>query len=255
MTGQSESQTRRRIGLPPLQAHEFETKGTKGNPQSPIVNRQSSIVNPVGSSSDPPPDPYVHPQALCESTCVGPGTQIWPFAHVMAGAIVGADCNICGYAFIESGAVLGDQVTVKNGAMIWDGVTIADDVFIGPGVIFTNDLYPRSTRAVQSRDRKGAGRLERVATDKSGPVTTTIEAGASIGAGAVIICGVTIGSRAMIAAGAVVTHNVPPHSLCVGNPARLAGWVCACGKPLDDQLQCRTCRRAYTIARGVVTPQ
>ena len=202
------------------------------------------------TTSTSPSDPYVHPLALCESTRVGPGTRIWPFAHVMADAVVGVDCNICGHSFIESGAVLGDRVTVKNGVMIWDGVTIADEVFIGPGVIFTNDLYPRSSRGELRRKRRERSAPQAGRLGDSLVVHTKVETGASIGAGAIIICGVTIGSRSMIAAGAVVTRNVPPQSLQLGNPARHAGWVCDCGRPLDKQNYCAECRCTCAVMPG-----
>jgi len=180
---------------------------------------------------------YVHPNALCESSRIGEGTRVWAFAHVMDGATVGRDCNIGGNAFIESGVTVGDGVTIKNGVLIWNGVTIEDDVFIGPGAIFTNDRYPRSRRMAEVRhryDRRNRW-LE----------PTRICRGASIGAHATILCGVTIGPCAMIAAGAIVTRDVPPHQLAAGQPARTKGWVCACGVPLDDALRCSDCQSQY----------
>ena len=145
---------------------------------------QAKHLSPT--AKDPQTDPFVHPQALCESTDVGCGTNIWPFAHVMAGAVIGEDCNISDHVFIDRGAVLGDRVTVKNGAMIWNGIIIADDVFIGPGVIFTNDLHPRSRRAEHAGDSDW--KVE----------TTRVEHRAAIGAGAVLLGGITIGARSPV---------------------------------------------------------
>ncbi len=168
------------------------------------------------------PGPFVHDKALCESDDVGPRTRIWPFAHVMKGARVGADCNVCGHAFVESGAVIGNQVTIKNGVMIWDGVNVEDGVFLGPGMVFTNDATPRAER------RK----------DRSQWLPTRVSRGATIGANATILCGITIGRYAFVAAGAVVTRDVPAHALMVGVPARRAGWACECGETLPASLRC-----------------
>ena len=172
--------------------------------------------------------PYVHSHALVDSDQVGQDTKIWAFAQVMKGAKIGQSCNIGGHAFIEGGAVIGDRVTIKNQVMVWDGVTIQDDVFVGPGVIFTNDRQPRSPRmqGVQAV-------TERYHHKASWLVSTVIERGVSIGAGAVITPGVTIGAYSMIGAGAVVTKSTATHSLMLGNPAVLAGWVCLCGRRLD----------------------
>lgn len=165
---------------------------------------------------------FVHPRALCESDSVGAGTRVWAFAHVLPGAVVGRACNIGEGAFIEDGAVVGDRVTVKNGVLIWDGVTIEDDVFLGPGTVFTNDLRPRA------EIRRGS----------VGFVPTLVRRGASLGANVTVVCGVTIGSYAMVAAGSVVTRDVPDHALVAGNPARQRGWVCTCGERLGADLAC-----------------
>lgn len=160
---------------------------------------------------------------LCESRDIGPGCRVWAFAHVLEGARLGSDCNICGHVLIEGGVVLGDRVTVKSNTSLWDGVTAEDDVFIGPGVSFANDRYPRSKRPV---DHPG----------------TILRRGASLGAGAVILPGVEIGAFALVAAGAVVAKSVPPFTLVKGNPARPAGLVCRCGAPLipsGDGWRCR----------------
>ena len=162
---------------------------------------------------------FVHPQGLCESDEVGPGTRVWAFAHVLEGARVGAGCNVCDHAFIESGAVVGDRVTVKNAVLIWDGVTIEDEVFLGPNMVFTNDLTPRAAI------KKGSGDF----------LPTVVRRGA------------TIGANAFVAAGAVVTRDVARHALVAGNPARRIGWVCTCGIRLPDDLRCKDCGRAFEL--------
>lgn len=175
---------------------------------------------------------FVHPNGLCESKAVGAGTRIWAFAHVMNGASVGRDCNICDHAFVESGATVGDRVTVKNGVMLWDKVTIEDDVFLGPSCVFTNDLRPR----VQFKNPP-----ERF-------LPTLVRRGATIGANATIVCGVTIGEHAFVGAGSVVTRDVPAHALVAGNPARRIGWVCACAARLPRGMRCG-CGRRYERER------
>lgn len=150
---------------------------------------------------------FQHQTALVESTAIGDETRIWAFAHILPGARIGRQCNVCDHVFIENEVVLGDRVTVKCGVQLWDGITIEDDVFIGPNATFTNDPFPRSK---QYLDR---------------PSTTLVRHGASIGANATILPGLTIGERAMIGAGCVVTHDVPPHAKVVGNPARIIGYV------------------------------
>lgn len=174
------------------------------------------------------PSVFVHPHGLCESDLVGPGTRIWAFAHVLTGARIGSDCNVCDHAFVEGGASVGDRVTIKNAVLIWDRVTIEDDVFLGPNMVFTNDLRPRA--AV----KKGRDQL----------LPTLVRRGATIGANATIVCGVTIGEYAMVAAGAVVISDIPAYALVVGTPARAIGWVCECGGTLNPDLTC-TCNRRY----------
>lgn len=150
---------------------------------------------------------FTHPQALCESLQIGDGTRVWAFAHVLPGAVIGRDCNICDGVFIENDVVVGDRVTVKCGVQLWDGVRLGDDVFIGPNATFTNDLFPRSRVYPTTFAR------------------TQVEAGASIGANATILAGTTIGRHAMIGAGAVVTRSVPPYAIVTGNPGRVVGYV------------------------------
>jgi UDP-2-acetamido-3-amino-2,3-dideoxy-glucuronate N-acetyltransferase len=146
--------------------------------------------------------PFIHERALVETDAIGPGTRIWAFAHVMPGSVIGADCNICDHTYIEGGVVVGDRVTLKSGVFLWEGLRIGDDVFIGPQAAFTNDLMPRSRQPFELRE-------------------TTIRDGASIGAGAVVLAGVTVGQRAMVGAGAVVVRDVPDNAVVVGNPARV----------------------------------
>lgn len=176
-------------------------------------------------------DVFVHPKGICESDKVGAGTRIWAFAHVMAGAVVGDCCNIGEVSFIEAGAVLGDRVTVKNGVYIWDGVSIEDEAFLGPGCVLTNRRRPRSHQG-QSVVKPPFDR-------------TIIQRGATIGAGSVLVAPVVVGYYAMVAAGSVVTRDVPAHTLVVGNPARVFGHVCTCGESLSEVLECLACGRHY----------
>ena len=179
---------------------------------------------------------FVHALALCESDDVGPRTRIWAFAHVMAGARVGADCNLGDHVYVEGGAVLGDGVTVKNGVQLWAGVTVEDQAFLGPGAVFTNDSTPRAAFP------KGP----------QGWRPTLVRRGATVGANATVVCGVTIGRWAMVGAGAVVTGDVPDHALIVGNPGRQAGWACECGLTLPGTLAC-ACGRTYRRTEGGLT--
>jgi UDP-2-acetamido-3-amino-2,3-dideoxy-glucuronate N-acetyltransferase len=156
---------------------------------------------------------FVHPRALCESTSIGPNSRVWAFAHVLPGARIGADCNICDHVFIENDVVIGDRVTVKSGVQLWDGLRVADDVFIGPNATFSNDKYPRSKHY-----------QERV-------LQTHLGRGASIGSGANILPGLRVGAGAMVGAGAVVTHDVPARAIVSGNPARIVGYVDAPRRP------------------------
>jgi acetyltransferase-like isoleucine patch superfamily enzyme/dTDP-4-dehydrorhamnose 3,5-epimerase-like enzyme len=149
----------------------------------------------------------VHPQALCESSTIGEQTRVWAFAHVLPGAVIGRDCNICDHVFIENDVVIGDRVTVKCGVQLWNGLRVADDVFIGPNATFSNDKFPRSKQHLPA------------------PLQTQIGAGASIGAGATVLPGLSIGAGAMVGAGAVVTHDVPPRTIVSGNPARIVGYA------------------------------
>jgi acetyltransferase-like isoleucine patch superfamily enzyme len=175
---------------------------------------------------------FVHPTAIVETQHIGQGTRIWAFAHVMKEVSIGTNCNIGDHCFVESGVTVGNNVTIKNRNTIWEGITLEDGVFVGPVVTFTNDLYPRSPRLPQAAKRY---------SDDGWLLPTLVRRGASLGAGAVILAGITIGEFAMIGAGAVVTRDVPPYALMVGNPAHIRGWVCQCGQPLEFRLGFATC--------------
>ena len=146
---------------------------------------------------------FIHPSSDVQSKQIGEGTRVWQYVVILPGAVIGRDGNICSHCFIENKVVVGDRVTVKCGVQLWDGVTLEDDVFVGPNATFTNDLNPRS--------RNASAKL----------LPTLVKKGASIGANATILPGITIGEGAMIGAGSVVTRDVPPGSTVVGNPARI----------------------------------
>lgn len=162
-------------------------------------------------------DYYVHPNGICESDSVGAGTTIWAYAHVLGGARIGCDVNICDHTFIENDVKIGNRVTIKSFVALWDGIRIDDDVFIGPGAVFTNDKYPRSKRHLEAYPE------------------TVICKGASIGAGAVLLPGIKIGMYAMVAAGALVSRDVDPFHMVAGNPAVNKGMVCRCGARLEKR--------------------
>ncbi|MEK7288342.1 MAG: acyltransferase [Elusimicrobiota bacterium] len=174
---------------------------------------------------------FVHPKALVErGATIGRGARVWAFAHVQAGAAIGRDCNIGDHCFVEKGARVGDRVTIKNGVSVWDGVTLEDDVFVGPNAVFTNDLNPRS--------HKKDWRLDK----------TVIRRGATIGANATLLCGLSVGSYALIGAGALLSKDAPPHALMIGQPARLAGRACFCGHGLvrfKSRWRCPHCGQCF----------
>jgi acetyltransferase-like isoleucine patch superfamily enzyme len=162
------------------------------------------------------PQYFRHTHAIIETERIGPGTRVWAFAHILPGAVVGRDCNICDHVFIENDVVVGDRVTVKCGVQLWDGVTLEDDVFVGPNATFTNDRFPRSRQYPAAFAR------------------TVVRAGASIGANATLLPGIEIGRGAMVGAGAVVTRDVPPGAVVVGNPARIRSRAGDGASPLDS---------------------
>lgn len=150
---------------------------------------------------------FVHPQGICESEHIGEDTRIWAFSHVLPAAVLGAGCNVCDHVFIENDVIVGDRVTIKSGVQLWDGVRLGDDVFVGPNATFTNDRFPRSKQY------------------QDAVLQTHVERGASIGANATILPGLTIGAEAMVAAGSVVTRDVPAKAIVRGAPARIVGYV------------------------------
>lgn len=184
---------------------------------------------------------YAHPTAIVESESIGEGTKIWHFAHIRQDAKIGEGCNIGKSVYVDSGAEVGNNVKIQNFVSVYKGVVIEDDVFVGPSVTFTNDLYPRAF--IWDEEHISATRICR---------------GASIGANATIVCGITVGEYAMIGAGSVVAEDVPPFALILGNPGRLKGWVCYCGRRLDTDQQkssgkmvykCPACNRDVEINR------
>jgi UDP-2-acetamido-3-amino-2,3-dideoxy-glucuronate N-acetyltransferase len=186
--------------------------------------------------------PFIHPTAqVSPQAVIGPGGKIWHQAQVRERACLGANCIVGKGAYIDFDVTLGDNVKVQNGVYVYHGVTVEDGVFLGPGVILTNDKLPRAINS--------DGSLKSDADWEVSP--TLIRRGASIGAGAVVLPGVTVGEFAMIGAGAVVTRDVPAHALAYGNPARSHGYVCRCGRPLqaldNGQWKCEVCNELYTF--------
>ena len=187
---------------------------------------------------------FVHESSYVDDGCeIGDGTKIWHFSHIMTGSRIGRRCNIGQNVVVSPKCVIGDNVKIQNNVSIYTGVILEDDVFCGPSMVFTNVVNPRShvSRKDEYRD-------------------TLVKRGASLGANCTIVCGHTIGAYAFIGAGAVVTKDVPDYALVAGNPARIAGWMCACGIKLASGSQpppavtCAACGSRYrTNGRGVVT--
>ena len=189
--------------------------------------------------------PKIHPTADVEAGAViGESTRIWHFCHVMPGAVVGRDCILGQGVFVAATARIGDRVKVQNQVSIFDAVTLEDDVFCGPSSVFTNVSTPRSPTPRKDRYEK-----------------TLVRRGATIGANATIVCGHTVGSWALVGAGAVVTRDVPAYAIVTGVPARLSGWACECGERLplkpgsaDSRTACADCGRAYLLRQGELQP-
>ncbi len=186
---------------------------------------------------------FVHESSFIdEGAVVGDGTKIWHFCHVMKGARIGENCVLGQNVFVASDVVVGNNVKIQNNVSLYTGVLLEDDVFLGPSMVFTNVINPRS-----AVNRKAEFQ------------TTLVKRGASIGANATIVCGITLGQYCFVGAGAVVTRDIPDYALVYGNPARIQGWMCQCGVRLpfeqiegDEQARCEACGREYRKdAQGV----
>jgi UDP-2-acetamido-3-amino-2,3-dideoxy-glucuronate N-acetyltransferase len=174
-------------------------------------------------------DPQIHPSAYVDDGAqIGAGTKVWHFCHVNTGAVIGAGCSLGQNVVVMPGVRVGNNVKIQNNVSLYEGVTLEDDVFCGPSCVFTNVINPRSAVSRKHEYRP-----------------TLVKRGASIGANATIICGVTIGEYAFVAAGAVVTKDVPAYALVVGVPGRLSGWACQCGETLPAGLVCGACGKSY----------
>jgi len=179
---------------------------------------------------------FVHESSYVDEPCeIGTGTKIWHFSHVMKDCVIGTDCNIGQNVVISSGCVVGSNVKIQNNVSVYTGVILEDDVFCGPSIVFTNVINPRSH--VSRKDEYRSTRVQR---------------GATIGANATIICGITLGCYSFVGAGTVVTRDVPDYAMVYGNPGRVMGWLCNCGHKLalkvndcQEQAICTVCNRAY----------
>lgn len=175
---------------------------------------------------------FVHESSYVdEGVTIGEGSKIWHFSHIQSNAIIGSKCSIGQNVNVANNVTIGNGVKIQNNVSVYEGVELEDYVFCGPSVVFTNDLTPRS------KYPKGT----------SNYVKTFVKEGATLGANSTIVCGITIGKHAMIAAGAVVTKNVPDYALMVGLPAVQKGWVCECGVQLDSTKTCICCQKNYTL--------
>lgn len=168
-----------------------------------------------------------------DDVVIGDNTRIWYFCHIQSGAVIGKGCSLGQNVNISNNVRIGNRVKIQNNVSVYEGVTIEDDVFLGPSCVFTNDLTPRA------RYPKGSTKYK----------NTLVCQGASVGANATIVCGHIIGRYAMIAAGAVVTKDVPEHALMAGVPAKQIGWVCECGQVLDEDFVCPDCGNSYSKYR------
>lgn len=176
---------------------------------------------------------FKHEQAIVgDDVQIGEGTRLWAFTNVQNGAEIGMDCNICDGCFIEKGSKIGNRVTIKNNVAVFDGIEIEDGAFIGANITFINDRLPRS-------ENDGDWTLER----------TIVKKGATLGAGSTILCGLQIGEHSFVGAGSLVTKNVEPYGLYYGHPAVKRGYVCECGKRLDQHLVCE-CQKSYKLTNA-----
>lgn len=179
---------------------------------------------------------FIHENALVDTTNIGDGTKIWAFVHVLSGASIGKNGNICDHCYIENNVKIGDDVTIKCGVWVWDGIEIGNRVFIGPSVVFTNDLFPRSKN------------------DKYEQKRTILKEGCSIGANATLLAGIDIGKYAMVGAGSVVTKSVPDYELVYGNPAIKHGYICSCSKKMkidNSYFKC-DCGNEYNLVNNQI---
>lgn len=184
--------------------------------------------------------PFIHESAYVdEGAVIGPGTKVWHFCHVMPGAVIGRDCSLGQNVVVMGGTKIGNNVKIQNNVSVYEGVQLDDDVFCGPSMVFTNVVNPRS--AVSRKHEYKA---------------TVVGRGATIGANATIVCGVTLGPYAFIGAGAVVTHDVPAHALMTGVPAKRTGWMCECGVKLQEdilEIRCSECGKNYSRKSQILT--
>lgn len=181
------------------------------------------------------PDYFAHESSYIDDGCViGDGTRIWHFSHIMSGARIGHSCNLGQNVVVAPDVVIGDRVKIQNNVSVYTGVIIEDDVFCGPSTVFTNVINPRSHVSRRHAYQR-----------------TLVRRGATLGANSTVLCGHVIGRYAFVGAGAVVTHDVPDHALVIGNPAHVAGWMCACGLKLSDgdqppaSARCASCGNTY----------
>jgi UDP-2-acetamido-3-amino-2,3-dideoxy-glucuronate N-acetyltransferase len=202
---------------------------------------KTSDQNPPAAS---PPPAWAHPSAIIdEGAHLGAGTKVWHFSHVMPGARIGAGCSLGQNVFVGGKAVVGDGCKIQNNVSLYDRVTLQADVFVGPSAVFTNVVNPRAAIVRKDEYRE-----------------TLVEQGATIGANATIVCGNRIGAFALIAAGAVVTHPVPPYAMMAGVPARRIGWICRCGVTLPKTTArqrrpvCTACGTAYALSGQTLAP-
>jgi UDP-2-acetamido-3-amino-2,3-dideoxy-glucuronate N-acetyltransferase len=187
-------------------------------------------------------DYFVHPSSIVDDGAeIGANTKIWHFCHVSAPCRIGPDCNLGQNVFIARGVQIGRNVKIQNNVSVYEGVILEDDVFCGPSMVFTNVMNPRSFVSRKTEYR-----------------TTRVRRGASIGANATVVCGVTIGEYAFVGAGSVVTHDVPDYALAYGSPARSRGWMCKCGEKLEmdarTSAECSRCGARYELKDGALRP-